>query len=289
MSVPVGFQLLLAKIQPLTSELAHANAHANTVKARLLKSFGLRRLMVVGSHSRGTAIRQHSDVDLFAVFTRDEARWGDRYVSSDTLLSKLKADLEARYWQTPVRHDMQAVVVDFGDGCKVDVVPAVFWEMGATKRPIFQMPDGDGQWMPTSPESHNKYIQSANLMSGGKLQRTARLIKFWRECRTPRVPVSSFHIELVLAAEGVCKGVKGYGQSLYEAFQLLASRECRGYRDPLAISGYVRAVKTENHREYALREARYARDHAAWALEAESSRNVREAYRQWNLVRPIWR
>jgi hypothetical protein len=89
---------------------------------------------------------------------------------------------------------------------------------------------------------------------------------------------------LVLSSYKICEGIKTYRQCLAEAFQLLAQRECRAYRDPLGISGNVPAVNTEAQQDAALRSLKYARDHAKAALYAESLRDQNEACRQWDIV-----
>jgi len=285
MNVSISFQRLISRIQPLQSEVNLARLHSATIKSRLLKSFRLRKFIIVGSHSRGTAIRYYSDVDYFAVLSRMDARRGDTYINSATLLNKVKDDLSYRFWQTELSRDGQAVVIQFAAGeYSVDVVPAIFWEMTAKNWPIYQIPDGIGDYIPTSPEIHNTFIRREDTKSGHKLRRTAQLIKFWRECRDPRVPISSFHIELLLASYKICEGIKTYRQCLTETFQLLAQRECRAFRDPLSISGNVPATTTEAQREAALRSVIYARDHAKAALYAESLRDNNEACRQWDIV-----
>jgi len=82
----------------------------------------------------------------------------------------------------------------------VDVVPAIFGGWSNQNTPIYWMPNGEGWWMNSSPPAHNTYIKKAEERSGGKLKRTAKLIKYWRECRDPKIPISSFHIEMLLAA-----------------------------------------------------------------------------------------
>jgi hypothetical protein len=191
--VAASFRELISRVDPLPGELSRAAGHAASIKTRLVSSFRLKKFITVGSHARQTAIRWHSDVDHFAVFARDEFRRGDRYTSSTRVLDNIRDDLAARFWQTPVSRDGPAVVVRFGGGdYSVDVAPAIFWEMNAEKWPIYYMPDGTGGWMRASPELHNKFIREANARSGQKLRRTVQLIKYWRECRSPRVPVSSF-------------------------------------------------------------------------------------------------
>jgi len=285
MKVGDWFQNLLSKIQPLQTEIDKAERHAQTIKARIEKDYGLRKFLIVGSHSRGTAIRRKSDVDYFALIKREDARHGDGYTTSTAVLGNIKKCLQDRFNSTDMRIDGQAVVVQFGGGdFSVDVVPAIFWEMDSNNWPIYFMPDGNGDWMKTGPEIHNQFIKGADEKSRGKLKFVSQLLKYWRGCRNPAVPISAFHMELVLADYGLCTGIKSYSQCLTEAFQLLAQRECRAYRDPKDISGNVNAVRTEAQRGSVLSHVVYARDHAKTALAAENQNDSDEAIRQWKIV-----
>lgn len=285
MSVSTSFQKLLTRIEPTSAETIRARGHADTIKKRLAASFALKKFLIGGSFVRGTFIHKSSDVDLFAVLSRDEARHGDGYIRSSTLLDNIRVELQARYPTTPVYKDVHAIVVNYStDGCNVDVVPAVFAGWGQHKQPIYWMPDGAGGWMNTSPEAHNAFLKKANERSGGKLKRTAQLLKFWRECRSPKVPISSFHMEMLLAEHRICDGVKSYAQRVTEALQLLAERQCRDFQDPLGIAGYVGACRSSSQRESALRSVIYSRDHAKEALRAEVAGYTAEAKRQWGIV-----
>ncbi len=283
MNATDGFQSLLARLQPLPTETAAAERHIGAIRSRLMDGLGLKALVRAGSYSRETSIRRASDVDLFAVLPREQVRHGGDYVLSNTALEWFARELKARHPSTPIRRDAQAIVVDYADA-KVDVVPAFFAGMTPANQPMYAIPDGDGNWMTTSPAQHNAHIRRENEMARGKLRRVAQLIKFWRECRTPRVPLSSFHIEMVLASEQICRGVKSYGECLMEVLQGLAQRECRGLRDPLHISGLIPAVKSDAAREAALVSVRYSRDHAVSAVRAAAHGDQAEACRQWDIV-----
>lgn len=283
MSVSTRFQTLLARIAPLQSEMDSAERHVSTIRTRLAEAFTLKGFVRAGSYSRGSFIRGGSDVDLFAVIARDDLRWGGGYVRSDTALSNIGAELKARFRSTSIYRDSQAIVADFQNS-RVDVVPSYFAGMTAQNKPMYRIPDGVGGWMDTSPAQHNAFISRENELSRHKLRRVAQLVKFWRECRSPRVPISSFHIEMVLASEGICRGVKSYGECLMEVFQGLAQRECRGLQDPLRISGLIPAVKSDASRSAALASVRYSRDHAKAAFHAEYLGDTAEAYRQWDIV-----
>ena len=276
---------LIAKIQPVAGERERAMKHSLTIKSRLNKSFDLKKFTKIGSHSRGTAIRAFSDVDFMAVLARNEAKWGGRIVSSSTVLNRVRDDLNDRYAQTTVRRDLQAVVVDFGGGQHaMDVVPAIFLRFVPKIGPLYLIPDGYDGWIETSPEIHNKFIMNANLRSGFKLVKVIQLIKWWTICRTHSIPIQSFHIEILLATDDVCSGIKSYTQCLHDAFKLLANRECRGLQDPLGISGVIYAAKTQTQCEEINNAVNYVLEHARSALYAESWRDYEEASRQWNIV-----
>lgn len=282
MTVSNSFQTLLSRIQPLQSEVDAAEGHIASIKSRLSESFSVNKFLVTGSFSRGSFIRGKSDIDLFVVFTRDEVRWGDSYKSSTTMLDNLRTDLRERFWNTPVTKDAQAIVLDFTD-CRVDVVPAYFAGTTANNWPLYAMPDGAGSWMNTSPDFHKAYITQADKQSRGQLKYTAQLMKFWRECRNPRIPISSFHLEMVLASEGICIGVKSYAECIRDVLQSIAARQCRAMQDPLGISGYISCTKTESQRLGALDSVRYSRDHAKEACTWEPL-VLNEAKRQWDIV-----
>jgi len=148
------------------------------------------------------------------------------------MLEKFRLELEDRYPACTVYKDVHAIVVAYSDGCRVDVSTCVFWGWSKQNTPVYLMPDGNDWWMQTSPPAHNAYIKRADERSGGKLKRTAKLLKYWRECRDPTVPISSFHIEMLLAAHRTCDGIKGYAQCVTEALQLLAERQCPRFSRP---------------------------------------------------------
>ena len=138
--------------------------------------------------------------------------------------------------------------------------------------------------METAPEAHNTYLKAADTQSVGKLRRTTQLLKYWRSCRTPAIPLASIHLELLLASENVCVGAKSYSRCLRDAFHLLRNRECRGLRDPLGIAGVLYAVQTTAQAEQLVSAVDYAAEHAQSAVEAQERKDWKEALRQWDIV-----
>jgi hypothetical protein len=281
-SINDAFALLVAQILPTDAETERLDRHRRTIQSRLSVSLGISDFVKVGSVVRGTSIRGDSDLDLLAKIPRDGVRWGRRTMTSGTVLGNVRAELLDRYPNTDISRDVHAIVVSFG-GANVDVVPAFFQSFDPRGYPVFRIPNGKDGWLDTSPGLHHAYIKSANRASGGKLYNLARLAKFWRRCRQQRVPISSFHIEMVLASEGICSGVKSYAACFTELLQNLARRECRGLHDPLGISGSIDCCPTEAQREQAHDAVIYSRDKAKLALEAAHWR-TEEARRYWNMV-----
>jgi hypothetical protein len=278
------FHRLVAKIRPILSEYNNAETHAKTVRKMLNQSFDLKRFLKIGSHSSNTAIRLYSDVDYMAVLSRNEAKWGGSIINSTTFLEKVRDDLDDRYTQTQVSGGRHAVVFKFGSGQHaMGVVPAIFSRVDKL-RPIYWVPDGNDGWTETSPELHNKYIIDANEISGSKLANVIRLLKFWKICRQGTQSLQSFYIDMLLASSDVCLGVKSYARCLYDTFQLLADRECSGLKDPLGISGIIRAAKTESQLDDINASVDYSLQHAKLALQAESWGDSSETIHQWGIV-----
>ncbi len=279
MTINDSFKLLLSRIEPTQAQIDAAEQHLATIKTRLSSAFTLKSFLKTGSFSRGTFNKDSSDLDVFAVLSRDDMRWGRGYITSDTALGRIKEELEGRFRNTNVYRDVHAIVVEFTD-CQVDVVPAFFKGVTEQNWPLYSIPNGSGGWMEASPALHNAYIAQEDKPAAGKIRGTARLLKYWRDGR----PISSFHIELLLASTGICKGVKSYANCVTETLQLLARQECRGVKDPMGVSGYVPAVKSESQRENVLQSVRYSRDKALDALAADARGDINEARRLWDLV-----
>lgn len=286
MTVAAHFGELLKRIEPTQRDRIIYGTHEKTVRQRLETVFSTNRVIRVGSYSRGTSIRHTSDVDLMLVLRREEVRWGGQLKSSTTVLNNLRAQLSDRYFQTDVRRDRQAVVVQFRNNqYPVDVVPAAYHRHGgSTTYPIFIIPDGEGGWLETSPLAHNKFIKDADEASSRKLKRTAKLIKYWRYCREPHIPLNSFHVELLLASENICAGAKSYAQCFNHALEALAIRECLPLEDPVGISGLIEAANTESMRGKVQTAVLSSAQRSYNAVQAERDGNVREALRLWEIV-----
>lgn len=280
----VNMLALATRVQPQPVELQSARLHRASARARLEKSFDVSGIVPIGSHVRGTAVRWFSDLDMLVVLRRNEAKWGGDMVSSNTVLGRVIDELGARFASTKIGRDGQAVVVAFAAGQQsLDVVPA-FFQRFDSMRPVYLIPDGAGGWFETGPQIHDRYFAVADLKSGGKLKKLSQLIKWWKYSRAKPIPILTFHLDMLLANSSIAVGVKPYTHCVYQAFKLLADRECRGLRDPCQIAGTIYAAQTTPQWEILNDSVKYALEHSTAALAAEAVRDFSEANRQWNIV-----
>lgn len=280
------FGSLLARIEPSAADVQVYKKHRHTVTRRIKSAFATTRVELIGSYCRQSSIRHDSDIDLMPIIKVSEVQRGDGWIQPTTILNHFRRELQDRYTSTKVGRDGQAVVVRFKDGQHpVDVVPAVFCRLeGTNKYPVYAIPSADGNWIETSPQAHNKFIRKCDERSRGKLKKVAKLIRFWRSCRTPHIPLSVFHLEVLLAHEKIYVGSMSIPVCLNKAFALLASRDCRALRDPVGISGLVSVANTETKRDSVLSAVKLSANRAHKAVAAERAGDFKEAYRLWNLV-----
>lgn len=285
--LPVAKRLrgLVERIQPRPAEVNRAGMRFLRIRSRLSRSFVVARTIAIGSHSKGTAVTRISDVDILALLRRREAKWGGSLVSSDTFLRRVREDLAERYPQTSIRRDAQAIVVGFGQGeYSVDVVPAIYYKAAPNGYPIYRIPDGEGDWMTTAPGLHAAYFKGRDERSGGRLKHVVQMIKLWAQARATPVPLSSFHLEIVLAASGLMSGTVPYSRGLALSFGLLNLRSGAAIRDPSGVSGLIPAASSETKRESLERSLAFASEHAIAAHAAERVGDAVEALRQWRIV-----
>ena len=284
-----SFATLLRRIQPVASEVRARHSHAGTIRQAVRGEFSaVNRREVFGSHTRDTAVHIWSDVDYLAVLGKDDVTRGGGRVRSTATLSRLRKALAARFggYGTKVKVRTPAVVVEFGRGKgAVDVVPAVWAGTGPRDGyPVFVMPDGRGGWSRTSPQRHAKFIKDEDARARGKLSSTAQLLKAWKYGRRLPVPIHGFHLELLLASEGICLGARSYAECVADALVLLRDRSGRALRDPLGIASSIRVAGTDAKRRDVVSATALAAGRALRAVRLDARGRTEQARRLWNLV-----
>ena len=274
-----GFTAFHKKITPSSYESGKAASHKTSI-ARLLEDFyNLRQLFYSGSAKNGTDISRLSDVDMFASIPTDNLKQ-----NSATTLRLIKECLQARFPRTNIYVDSPAVVADFGLGSwdTAEVIPADYIRQTTANKNIYDIPNGNGGWMRSSPSSHNAYVTIQNNRLDKKLKPLIRFVKAWKYYRN--VPISSFHLELRVARLMESESSIVYDIDLASVFRKLENIELSAIRDPMGVSGLVPACSSQASLDAALSKLQTARVRADKAGNAERDGQIKDAFDWWDLV-----
>lgn len=274
-TVDEGFRDFHSKLTPSAAETEAAKSHRASIETRLKRDFGLRRFARIGSFGNGTSISGYSDVDYLASLARDTLTSDSNYS-----LGKVRNSLDDRFPNTGVRVSCPAVVVPFGTTKSetTEVVPADY--VGeASGHSVYEIADCSGGWMRASPDAHNAYVAQINEKLGSKVKPLIRFIKAWKCFR--EVPISSFYLELRVA-----KYASGEQSIIYDMDVkrcLCQLRDCNlaAMQDPMGVSGYISACKTQALWEDAMSKLDTAATRAEKAREEAENGNIADAFEWW--------
>lgn len=237
----------LSRLAPLQAELKKGASHKASVKSCLTKAFKCYSLFETGSIANGTGIKHYSDTDYFAVVPKNELRNNSR-----EQLRLTKEALRHTFGRTKnIRVNSPAVTIPFGvyRSEDLEVTPCFFNGMTPTPlghRKAYGIPDGSGGWMLSSPQAHKAYVDTQDRRLKGRLRPLITLIKGWKFMRN--APVASFYLELRIASMFASRTRISLASDLVYILNLLSDRELPRVRDPMQVSGYVRACSTDEKR-----------------------------------------
>ena len=277
-TIDEGFRDFLTKLTPSAYETEAAKSHRASIKTRLKNDFGLRRFVQIGSFGNGTSISGYSDVDYLASLSRDTLTNDSTYS-----LGKVRDALDARFPNTGVRVSCPAVVVPFG-GSKsetTEVVPADYIKE-ENGHYVYDIADCKGGWMRASPDAHKAYVAEIDNKLGGKVKPLIRFLKAWKCYRG--VPISSFYLELRAAKYAYGESTIIYEYDVKRLLCQLRDVELASIQDPMGVSGYVPACKTDAFHTDALSKVQTAAGRAEKAREAADKGNISDAFEWWRLL-----
>jgi hypothetical protein len=276
-TVNEGFDAFLKKISSLSNEHKQAASHRNSVKRCLKNSFDYCELFETGSFGNGTSVRHHSDTDYFAVLKAEYVR-----KSSATVLRDLREALEYTFPRTRnIRVKCPAVSVPFGqyESETLEITPCVFHGMIRGHR-AFRIPDGDGGWLRSSPDAHNRYVREQDNKMDGQLKLLIRLLKAWKFYQN--VPVRSFYLELFATRHLASRRRLDLPLDLYKLFIALYKHELDEFDDPMGVTLGLTACNTTPQRETTLSRLATATARATKAIEAQQRGKYDLAFDYWN-------
>ena len=109
-----------------------------------------------------------------------------------------------------------------------------------------------------------------------------RFLKAWKFFRD--VPISSFYLELRVAKYAANESSIAYDVDIKRVLQLLWDGELASMQDPMGVSGYIQACKTEAMRGDALSKLETGLGRAEKALAASARNRVDDAFGWWRLL-----
>lgn len=277
-TIDEGFRDFLAKLMPSATESQAVKNHRASIEACLTKNFGLKRFVRIGSFGNGTSISGYSDVDYLACLPTDQLT----QVSTSSL-TKVRNVLDARFPNTGVNVSCPAVVVPFGTlkAETSEIVPADY-VMESNNYKIYYLADCAGGWMKASPDAHNTYVRWVDDKLGGKVKPLIRFIKAWKFYRA--VPISSFYVELRVAKYASEEKSIIYEYDVRNVFKLLWDCQLANMQDPMEVSGYITACRSDAARADALSKLQMAYTRAEKARVESDKGNISDAFCWWRLL-----
>lgn len=279
------FKFFLSKINPTTSELEKSDVRVSRIVNRIKSDFDTRRVFIAGSHWKKTAVKWYSDIDIFVVMAKEEAKkWAPDF-NSFTLMKRLRNSVHGTFPNNLVRVDRQAVVARFNQGdYLIDAVPAIFESFDKQRKaPIYLIPSGNGKWIRTCPDHQKSVLEENHRTSGNKLKSLVRAMKWWASCREVTASLSSLYIENLIMACQISLD-QTYLESMTEIFGILKKHKLPAIKDPIGLSGYFQPLKRTSQLDAALVTVEACYNRARKALEYESKGNDRNADALWKSI-----
>lgn len=216
-----------ARIGVQRPDTMNSAAHRASIKQKLESHYGTFGFFRSGSFGNGTSVSGHSDVDYFAVI--DPRRLE---TNSSQVLARMAALLRERFPMTGVRVDEPGVRLPFGsDGDELtEIIPVRATGMTTAGFRRFDMPDGNGGWMFSAPESHNAYVSETDQSLSWRLKPLIRLVKAWNYSHD--VKIRSFYLEMFVTRWATNEKVIVYDIDLANIFRSLRSTGLPSIIDP---------------------------------------------------------
>lgn len=278
-TVDEGFRVFHGTLTPTQGESQSAKRHRSSIETCLKNSFEINRFFLTGSFGNGTSIRSYSDVDYFASIPTKNLKQ-----NSVTTLQEVRKVLIDRFQETDISVSTPAVKVCFGTDASesTEIVPADFIKRDKNGNHIYEIADGNGGWMRSSPDAHNNYVDEVDGKLGGKVKPLVRLLKAWKYyCG---VPIRSFYLEMRVAKYASQRDSIDYARDVRNILKLLRDNQLAALQDPKGISGSIAPCSSEAQKSDALSKLETAFTRAEKAREAEKVGKISDAFYWWNLV-----
>lgn len=255
-------------------------SHKGSVSRCLGNNWARTKLFETGSFGNGTGVRHFSDTDYFAICPEDAF-----HENPATTLRYIKETLQGTFTQTPIEVKTPAVRISFGIHASeiLEITPASYHQLVDTpggKRRSYFIPNYEGSWMVSCPSAHNAYVEKHNKRLDGKLKPLIKLVKAWKFYNN--VPITSFYLELRVTKYAESRSSITFDSDIRNVLKLLYNNQLASIQDPMEISGYVRACKTDTKKSIALSRLTTAYGRAIKACDIKAA-NIDRAFYWWQM------
>ena len=271
-----GFTILHGRLTPNKVETDAARSHRKSINDCLVRVFGITNFFRTGSTGSGTSVCNYSDTDYFAVIPSSSM-----FHNSTMMLNHIKDILKITFPKTNIYVDSPAVVIPFGtlEVENTEVVPAkiVDFKNGNT---IYEIPNGYGGWMKSSPLAHNSFINYQDARLSKKAKPLIRFIKAWKYYNS--VPLKSFFIEMFIF--NYLRSISSivYSIDIKIIFERLYYSNLVDIEDPTGISGMISPCQYEFQKEDTKSKILSGYTRTKFAREKEEEGNYSDAFYWWN-------
>ena len=278
-TVDEGFREFHGTLTPTRVQSQSAKRHGASIRTCLLNSFEVTRFVRTGSFGNGTSIRGYSDVDYFACIPRENLD-----EDSFTTLQEVREVLLGRFQDADITIRPPAVRVRFGTDASdsTEIVPADFIQRDNSGNLIYEIADGAGGWLRSSPDAHNNYVDEVDRKLGGKVKPLVSVLKAWKYYHG--VPIRSFYLEMYVAQYTSQKKSILYSRDVRNILKLLWENQLAALQDPKGIIGNISPCSTKAQKSHALSKLEFASTRAKEARAAENAGKISDAFYWWNVV-----
>ncbi len=281
-TVSAAFTEFLGRITPTDTQVATMRARRQATHGYLAESFGassdlpLRRTVLIGSAERGTIIRPVQDIDVLAVFDNKNHIF-ERYRGDSRQFLYRVRDALARFRVKVVGARGQAVRLFYAADPYVDIAPVFSLSGGG-----YLLPAGDGSWIETDPEFHQRWWQDQSRAIGAIMTPLAQMSKAWN--RTHGRHLKSFHLDILVVSAFRSMG-RDYAETAAALFGFYSTHHARLHvADPAGKSKDLSEYMTRLGRQEAENAFDSAADRARRALKQAVAGHPDEAIRLWGII-----
>jgi tRNA nucleotidyltransferase (CCA-adding enzyme) len=280
-TVGKGFRELHGMLLPTSKESQAVKKRGKSIDKCLKKHFETTRFFRSGSLGNGTSIRGYSDVDYFVCIPAESLK-----PHAFATLQKVQEVLSACFPNAKISLREPVIVIRFGDETfgSAEIVPAKLIKRKAEGNPVYEIAsgDGDGSWIPSSPDVHNNYVDEVDRKFNGEVKQLVSFLKAWKYYCD--VPIKSFYLEMFVTKYASQKKSINYSKDIRNIFSLLWNIQLAALKDPKRICRRISPCSSERQKSRALSKLRRAFDLAEKARTAEKTGKTSNAFYWWNLV-----